>query len=165
MHSPFVYQLLTQVINNKKAYPEYKEIEALRQQLKNSQEVITFTDYGAGGVANSQYQKGIAKVAKNSAKPPKYAQLLYRLCKFHQPKNMLELGTSLGISTAYQALGAKDSISKFVTLDGSEQIAKKAEQNFEQLGVSNAIEVGVGNFDDVLPDYLTQFEKLDYVFF
>jgi predicted O-methyltransferase YrrM len=166
VHSPFVYHLLTQVINDKTEYPAYKKVEQLRKELLRNQQQVTLQDFGAGGERNAEYKRSIAKIAKTSAKPAKYAQLLYRLCQYHKPKYMLELGTSLGVSTAYQAMGAnRGNDIEFITLEGSEQVAKLAQKNFETLGIEKSIQVGVGNFDETLENHLSKFKQLDYVFF
>lgn len=167
VHSPFVYKLLTQVIYDKRQQPVYKRIEALRKQLRSNPNALTLQDFGAGGEQNPTYIRTIAQIAKTSAKPRKYAQVLYRLCAYHQPKYMLELGTSLGISTAYQAMGAKQGQNTiaFTTLDGSPAVAQQARKNLDSLGINAEVTIGIGNFDEVLPQYLQNFPQLDYVFF
>jgi predicted O-methyltransferase YrrM len=74
---------------------------------------------------------------------------------------MLELGTSLGITSAYLA-SAKDD-SKLVTMEGSKEIAAIAQSNFEKLNVKN-VSIITGNFDDQLPAFLNRQDKLDFVF-
>lgn len=163
VHSPFVYTLLTKVIRDKKKYPAYLQVEALRKQLLQNNQTLTLQDYGAGGEHQSEYKRAISKIAKTSAKPAKYAKLLFRLCQYHKPQYMLELGSSLGVSTAYQAMGAGVN-AKFITLEGSAQVALQAQQNFKQLGIEQ-IQVGIGNFDETLSEHLAKMPQLDYVFF
>ena len=150
------------MINDRKQYPAYKRIEALRKQLRSNPETLTLQDFGAGGEQNPTYTRSIAQIAKTSAKPRKYAQLLYRLCAYHQPKYMLELGTSLGISTAYQAMGAQQGQNTivFTSLDGSPAVAQQARKNLNGLGINTEVTIGVGNFDEVLPQYLQNFPQL-----
>lgn len=164
VHSPFVYALLTLVIKDKKQYPAYKQVEGLRKNLLKNNSELVLEDFGAGSKNGKEYKRTIAKIAKTSAKPSKYAKLLYRLCQYHKPKYMLELGTSLGVSTAYQALGAGADCT-FISLEGSAQVAQQAQHNFKSLDIENNIQVGVGNFDETLDSYLKQFTQLDYVFF
>ena len=65
------------------------------------------------------------------------------MIKYYQPGSILELGTSLGITSAYLALAKPDA--KMITMEGSKEIAKKALQNFETLGLNN-IELTEGKF-------------------
>jgi predicted O-methyltransferase YrrM len=79
-----------------------------------------------------------------------------------QPEEVLELGTSLGISSAY--LASANSKIKVITIEGCKEIAEKAKENFKKLGLQN-IEQHLGNFDDVLPQLLSEKKKIDFVFF
>lgn len=139
----------------------------MRRELLQSKTQLLINDFGAGGATGAVYSRSMGEIAKRAAKPSKYAQLLYRLCRHFRPQNMLELGTSLGISAAYQALGALESNSSinFITLEGSPEISAAARKNFDKLGLKKIIQNGTGNFDEILPQYLQKFERLDYIFF
>ena len=158
IHSPFVFDLLTNIIKDNNPFYIYEEIEATRSELLQSNKNITVRDFGTG----SFNKRKVKDIAKHSAKSPKYAQLLFRLINHFQPETLLELGTSLGISTLYQAAVNKNS--KLITLEGCPQTAEIAGQNFRKLNINN-IELVIGDFDDTLPDILKQLNKLDYVFF
>lgn len=160
VHPPFISDLLTSVIYVKTKYYPYLLIEKLREQLIDSKKKITTVDFGAGG--KSSGSKKICTIASKSAKPARQAQLLFRLVNYFQPKNILELGTSLGLSTAY--LSAANLKSKIITLEGSPETAKIATKNFKKLNLKN-IEQVVGNFDDTLPKVIDNCESLDFVFF
>jgi predicted O-methyltransferase YrrM len=162
VHSPFVFQLLTNVINDKTVLPAYKEIENLRSSLLKNKTEILIEDFGAGSLKGNTKTKTLAEIARNAAKPPKYAQLLYRLVKHFQPDSLLELGTSMGISTAYMAKASP--ATKITTIEGSEAIAKLATENFSLLNLSN-IKVITGNFDVQLPLLLENRHEFDFVFF
>ena len=161
VHSPFVFDLLNNVIYVKTNYYAFTSIEQLRQQLLKSHKTITHSDFGAGENKNNS-QKTISDIAKHSAKSAKNAQLLFRVVNYFQPKNILELGTSLGISTAY--LASANSASKVTTIEGSKELAELAEQHFKQLKIKN-IETHIGNFDTTLPDVIATINTLDFVFF
>src|ERR1700761_5941536 len=96
VHSPFVYRLVDEVIYDLRPKKVYDEVEQLRSELLSDNNMITVTDLGAGSHVNNNRQKRIGDIAKNALKPPKLAQLLYRLAADLQPKNMIELGTCLG---------------------------------------------------------------------
>ncbi len=105
MHSPFVFEFITRVLNDKTDYPAYSHVENLRKQLLKDQSVVTVEDFGAGSSIDKTNQRTIASIAKNAAKPAKFGQLLHRMVKHYQPQTILELGTSLGITTSYLIIG------------------------------------------------------------
>jgi predicted O-methyltransferase YrrM len=161
MHSPFVFDFILHVLNNKNGYEAPAEIEAFRKQLLSNNTVVTIKDLGAGSRVQSSKQRTIANLAKNAIKPKKYTQLLYRLVKHYQPKTIIELGTSLGITTAY--LSKANPSSTITTIEGSEAIANIAQQNFQKLNLSN-IKSLIGNFDDLLPSAISQLPIIDLAY-
>lgn len=147
MHSPFVFEFITKVLNDKTKYPAYQQVENLRQQLLKNQSALTVEDFGAGSTIDKTNQRTIASIAKNAAKPAKYGQLLYRMIKHYQPHTILELGTSLGITTSYLSLAKPDA--ELITMEGATAIAEAARQNFAALKLQNII-IQEGNFDHTL---------------
>ncbi|MFC5284157.1 O-methyltransferase [Pedobacter alpinus] len=160
-HSPFVYNLVDKVIYNFKDNSDYNNLENLRESLLKDESVITITDLGAGSQVNNKKQKKIKSLAKNALKPKKLAQLLYRLAKEFKPNNLIELGTCLGLTTAYFSVAVPNA--KITTMEGCPQTAKSAQQNWEKLNLSN-INVEIGDFDDNLPKVLAKEENIDFVF-
>jgi len=161
MHSPFVFDFITRVLNDRTAYPAYQKVEALRSRLKKSTEVIPVEDFGAGSVYRSAYQRSIGSIARHAAKPAKYGQLLHRMVRHYSPVNLLELGTSLGITSAYLATGSPGA--KLVTMEGATAIAGCARANLASLGLEQ-VEVIVGNFESTLPGFLKQAGVIDLAF-
>lgn len=161
-HSPFVFDLLNKVVYNRNSFYAYKEIEKLREQLLNLKSEIHCKDLGAGGMINTERVRAIRDIAKRSVKPAKYGKLLFRLVNYFQPKTILELGTSLGITTAYLRAGSLKS--ELITVEGCPEISAIAEKNWEQLGYKN-IHLHMGDFDTVLPALLTNAPAVDFVFF
>jgi len=162
VHSPFVFGLLNDVVYNKTDYYVYKEIEALRTQLIDNATTVSCNDLGAGSLNSTKQTRTVKHHALYSAKPAKYAQLLFRLVNHFSPQYILELGTSLGITTAY--LSKANSKSHITTIEGCPEIAAIAAQNFHLLEIKNIQQI-TGNFDEVLPPLLSTTEKLDFVFF
>ena len=161
MHSPFVFDFILNVLNNKKAYKAPAEIEVLRKQLLTDATIVTMKDLGAGSRMQTSKQRTIATLAKNAIKPKKYSQLLYRLVKHYQPKTIIELGTSLGITTAY--LSKANPSATIITIEGSEAVANIAQQNFQKLHCTN-IQSLVGNFDDLLLTASRQLAAIDLAY-
>lgn len=161
MHSPFVFDFIKTVLNDQKSYPAYADVEKIRQQMLQDNRELTIRDYGAGSLADKSNQRTIASIVRNAAKPAKYGQLLYRIVQKYKPGTMLELGTSLGITSSYLALANPGA--KLVTMEGAPAIATVAKQNFNDLGLSQ-IELVEGNFDETLSPVLSSLSSVDFVF-
>lgn len=161
VHSPFVYRLIDDVIYDFRAKKVYSEIEVIRNGLINDMRIITVTDLGAGSHVNNNRQKKISDIARNALKPPKLAQLLYRLVADLKPGNIIELGTCLGTTTLYLQKAAPEA--KVHTLEGCPETARIAKETFNNGGISS-VEPTVGNFDDTLPGIIDNLPQLDFVF-
>lgn len=160
-HSPFVFDLITKVLNDKQHYPAYDNIETLRKILKHDNTTLHIEDLGAGSAYKATTQtRSIASIAKNAAKPPRLGQLLYRVAAHYQPATILELGTSLGLSTAYLASGAPNA--KLYTIEGSPEIAAAAARNMQTLQLP--ADILTGSFDTVLPTLLPTLPPIDLIF-
>ena len=161
MHSPFVFQFILHVLNNKSNYQPPNEIEALRKALLRDKRVLTIEDLGAGSRTAATKQRSIEQIAASALKSKKYAQLLFRLVKHYQPTTILELGTSLGITTSYFAKANPDAT--IFSIEGSKAIADIARENFDKLGVKNT-ELMQGNFDDLLPSVIRHLSTIDLAY-
>ncbi|HMH23066.1 MAG TPA: class I SAM-dependent methyltransferase, partial [Puia sp.] len=81
---------------------------------------------------------------------------------YYKSRTILELGTSLGLSTAYLAGGWNGS--KVISIEGSAVVAKEAGKNFRSMGLEN-IEQIVGDFDHTLAAAMERMGgSLDLVF-
>ena len=145
IHSPFVYDFVRQVLIDKRNFYAYNQVEALRQKLFRDNTLIEVEDFGAGSTINKTNQRSVSSIAQHAAKSKKWAQLLFRIVNYYQPKNILELGTSLGISTAYMSLANPKA--RLITAEGSAAVAAQASRNFQSLQLSSIQQV-VGNFDE-----------------
>jgi predicted O-methyltransferase YrrM len=161
VHSPFVYRLIDNVIYDFDAKKVYTDVENIRETLFNDTRIITITDLGAGSHVNNNRQKKISAIAHNALKPPKLAQLLYRLVADLKPHNIIELGTCLGITTLYLQKAAPRA--KVYTMEGCPETAKIAKETFKK-GEINVVEPVIGNFDDTLPGVINDIDQLDFVF-
>jgi predicted O-methyltransferase YrrM len=161
VHSPFLFQLFTNVFENKLANRKCGKIESLKKQLLENHHKITVMDLGAKTACGLNHIRKISYLARTSSKPAKYGRLLFHLVENFKPLTILELGTSLGLSSAYMAVGNPSS--KVITVEGCPNISELARKNFIELGLLN-ISLINGNFDEVLPDILYSVDKVDFVF-
>ena len=162
IHSPFVYQLCENVIFDKRHYYAFDEIEMRRAVLLNSKQIIEITDFGAGSTIFKDNKRKIGDLARYTASSAKKGRLLFRLVNYFQPKNILELGTSLGISTMYMAKAKK--MANVHTIEGCKQTAAYAKQSFEVMQLPN-ITLHTARFEEILPQLLPKINNLDVVFF
>ena len=135
-HSPFLFDLFTQCCNEHARSPEFEAIEACRKELLTFTEKIKRTDFGAGSATgNLGDQVPIADIARHALSHPFQCRFLFRLVQFMKPQSILELGTSLGISTAYLAAAAPEGF--ITTVEGDPNVARIARQTFEKLELAN----------------------------
>ncbi len=161
MHSPFVFNLIQQVLSDKRIFYQFDSIESIRKKILTDETMIDIIDFGAGSKKISSKKRKISAIAKSSLKAKKYSQLLFRLVDYYQPKTILELGTSLGVTSSY--LASANSKSEVYTFEGAPEIANIAQQNFNQLHLKN-IQLTVGNFDNTLSSSLSKIEQVDFAF-
>jgi predicted O-methyltransferase YrrM len=160
-HSPFIFHFITKVLGDRQHYPAYNTVETLRKEMLNDQTLLSIEDLGAGSVVSKTKQRSIASIARHAAKPAKFGQLLYRMVKAYQPAHILELGTSLGITTSYLSI-AKPAAT-IITIEGAAAVATVARQNFKGLQLQN-ISLTEGNFDDTLLPAINSLPAIDLCF-
>ena len=170
VHSPYLFEWVRMVMSDKHAYRIWNDIERVRAQMLASKEVVEFVDYGSGKRLlgeNARNERLVREIAKRSLAKAKYAQMLFRLVNWlgHQLREddegltIVELGTSLGVTTAYMAgVDARDDV---YTYEGCEAVAKIARDNWKALGINN-IECRIGAINgEILKDCL---ERVDIAF-
>ena len=163
VHSPYLFEWVRMVMSDKNTYYVWDEIEEIRQEMLKDMRELEFVDYGSGGPLPTSPSKGrsanmrrVCDIAKGSLARRKEAQLLARLVGWlgrslltspsrggigdeasedRKGLTIVELGTSLGVTTAY--LAAMDSRNKVVTYEGCPAVAEVARANWEKLGLSN----------------------------
>jgi predicted O-methyltransferase YrrM len=161
VHSPFVFDFIKHIKNDRSKFDCYADIEKLRAYLLKDTSFIEVEDFGAGSAMIKSNSRRIDRIAASSLKPKRFAQLLFRLVQFYRPKTIVELGTSFGISSAYMASGNPQA--SLYTLEGASSIAKIARQNFYTLGLKN-VELIQGDFAETLPALLNKIPGVDMAF-
>ena len=162
LHSPFVFELYTKIIQTKTQFTVFEQIENLRKKLFKNCSIINITDFGAGSRIYKTNQREIRQIAKSAEKNPKFGKLLFRLIQHFKPSTIFDLGTSLGITTMYESKAYESS--QIFTFEGCPATATIAQQNFNELNCKN-IEIIIGNIDETLPIELSKIRQLDFAFF
>ncbi len=160
VHSPFVYNLVTQCFYDKTPFQDYLKLDRYRLSLLKNKNIIEVTDLGAGSKISKNNNRKISKIARYVGSSKSKAKLLYRVVSYFPSKSILELGTSLGIGT--QALSIGNPKAKITTIEGCPNISSFTKQNFEQHQLNN-IEVKTGDFTKVIQNLKPN--NYDLIFF
>ena len=169
VHSPFVYDFIRNVLNDHRVYDAYAPISALRAGLLKDKTLLEVEDMGAGSAVGGGRKRSVGEIARHAAKPEKLGRLLYRIARYYKSNAVVELGTSLGLSTAYLSCGTggrgenRNKRARVWTIEGAGAVAAVAAKNFRELGLEE-ITLTVGNFDEMLEGVLNQAEYIDLAF-
>ncbi len=148
IHSPFIFDIVNRQLRNKIDLQIVLNAESARRRFLSDNRTIAVEDFGYGGLKQGAGKRRISDIARNSPVTKKYGIFLAKLSAELGNQTIIELGTSLGISTMYMALASKGS--SISTIEGSEALAEIAGKNFAEAGLDN-VKVYAGKFDEVLP--------------
>jgi predicted O-methyltransferase YrrM len=85
VHSPFIYNLITKVIEEKTPYYFFEDIENFRKELLNAENPVN-------------------TITAEETQPKNYGALLFRLVNFFKCCNILQIGSSTGLISLYLAM-------------------------------------------------------------
>lgn len=147
-----------------------KTIEARREHLKESDVILGIMDYGAGKPHEKRSEQEmhdgvfvhvpLASMAGIGVKPDKAREIAHLFAEI-KPRNILELGTCCGFSSAYMSFFAPTS--RIHTIEGAESLVSVARENHNFFDCRN-IMIHHGRFNDILPDVLNSYAPFDFVF-
>ena len=143
VHSPFVYNLITNVIEEKTPYYAFEEIENERKRILS-------------------FQNNISKITAKETQSPNYGALLFRLVNFFKCRNVIEIGSTTGIMSLYLSMASRNSCSCFALeerpniIDTVEDFAKK-----HHLSRLHLIQ---GDYESNLKELHSTLQKADLIF-
>ena len=162
IHSPFVYDFIRQVLaDDQSANADFESIAAARKMLASNHERITILDLGAGSVKDNNKVRTVSGIVQHAAKSPKFGRLFYRLVRHYGIESVLELGTSLGLSTRYFAKAGP--LHGVTTIEGAPALAAFTRSCLSREGYDN-IRLLEGDFAVVLPPILPDLKGRKLIF-
>lgn len=160
VHSPFVYDLVTTCFYDKIHYQAYQNMSKYRKDLINNHSKITVSDLGVGSQKIKSNTRSISDMAKHVGSRPTRTKLLYRLVNYFTCKNMLELGTSLGLAT--QAMSLANQEASITTVEGCPNLSEFTRDNFKKNQLKN-INLINGDFKSAIKELSSSL--FDLIFF
>ena len=161
LHSPFLYNFYMELIKNEHPFGDFQELTALRTQLELDNTIITINDFGAGSKKLNSTSRRIKHIAKHGIAQKKQAEFLYRLLNKFKPKNVLELGTSVGLTSLYLSKALPKS--SIYTIEGCPNLFNFSNELFKKEGITNITSVN-GNFNTEFPKLLSKIDSLDFLY-
>jgi len=141
--------------------PDDPEIEAIRSRFQRDEKVVEIVDFGAGSRISGKAMRTVRSIAHGGISPSKYSKLFTQFIRYFNCKNVVELGTALGINALYLARATPEV--RVTSFEGCNTIADIAEQVIAQCGCAN-IQIIRGNVDDTLPSFLRNTRDIDLLY-
>jgi len=161
VHSPFVFDLVTKCFYKKNNVYKWKNFLSIKKQLLDNKNYIKVTDFGSGSKVFNSNERQILKIVKVAGISNKKAKILIKIINYFSPKNILEIGTSVGLGTSAFKIGNLNS--EITTLEGCPETAKVAKDLFLNNSLKN-IEIIIGDFKETLPKVVKN-DSFDCIYF
>ncbi len=163
IHAPLAFAFAGQVLEDRREFYAYGEIDELRARYAADRTSVRLHDAGAGSQVGDSHVRSVRAIAASSATPPRFGRYLTNLVDWRQARTVLELGTNLGIGSCYLAAGMP-SDGRLITIDADAGLAAFAKTAIAQVLPLSQTEVRIGTFAECLPDALHTLGKVDVAF-
>ncbi|MDR0843909.1 MAG: SAM-dependent methyltransferase [Tannerella sp.] len=150
VHSPFVFALITKVIEERSPYYFYEGAAIAWLQLQQNEQPV-------------HIQKGgttVKKVAQKDCIPIKEGAFLFRLANYCHPLSLLTIGSSLGLIPFY--LTGYASGLRCITLEREAELAAVADCLLKKEHAP--VEIYTGSYEEQLPKALSALGQVDCLY-
>ena len=151
VHSPFVFDLITNVIEDKSVYYSYNDISLIRKQLTQNNKFIHYREKRIT-VKKALQRYGISK---------KEGEFLFRLSNHYKPRTILAIGSSFGLSSLY--LSRYDSTVHCITLECEPGFAKIA-THYLKKEANPSHHIRTGPYREIESETLLLLSRIDCIF-
>ena len=160
IHSPLAFDFIQNTLEDKRSFYAFKELDVLRAHLRSDKRTINYIDFGAGSYKTLPQKRQVRDIALTSVSGKFFSELLFKIAHWLKPEYVLEIGSSLGLSTSYLARGHP--FYKFITLEGAPEVAHLAHHVLADH--APGVELKVGRFEETLAPALQELGRLDLAF-
>lgn len=161
LHSPFLYNFYMELIKNEHPFGDFDTLNTIRKQLQKKSTVIEITDFGAGSKKLHSNERAVSQIAKHGIAQQKQAEFLYRLLNKFNPSVVVELGTSIGLTTLYLSKALPRA--EIYTIEGCPNLFNFSTQLFKIESAKNITSFN-GNFNDEFPKLLSNIKVLELLY-
>ena len=156
VHSPFVFDLITKCFNKKNPTNFDQLFLKYKKELFKNTSTINVTSNGT--ISN---MRQVSKISKSTGISNKSAKLLIKLMQYYKPTSVMEIETSLGLSTAALSISLPNS--SITTIEECRETGNIAQNLFNKYQFKN-IKLIIGNYNETLAKQLNK-NTFDFVFF
>jgi predicted O-methyltransferase YrrM len=161
LHSPFLFNFYMELIKNMHPFGDFEDLNIIRKDLQTNSTSIEISDFGAGSKKLKSNRRQVNDIAKHGIAQKKQAEFLYRLLNKFNPKTVIELGTSIGLTSLYLSKAVPKST--IYTIEGCPNLYQFSKHLFKEQLVSNIVSIN-GNFNTEFPKLLSQIDSLDFLY-
>ena len=156
IQAPFAFEFYNELRKALEKSDVIDEIEHARDRFLDDHLLVDGEDMGAGSRVNRT--STISSIAQYGISSKRDCMFLLALANICNPQICIELGSSLGISTAY--LAKSGHINSIYSFEGNKALVKSACQLLDELDAQEA-QIMQGNIDAELPRLLSKLESVD----
>lgn len=161
IHPPFAYELVSKVIYDGDKMGQPDAAVSYRNSLLKSKKTLDLAGHGAGSRITKSAVRSVSSIARSSSVSHKQGLLLYRLVKWYQAEQILELGTGIGISTAYLASGSAEA--ELISVEGDPAKSALAREELNKAGMKH-VKFRNEAFSSCLPELIGKLASGSIVF-
>lgn len=160
IHSPFVFDFVQRVLNDDRQFYAFRQIENLRQLLLNDQRMFEVKTCTQELVTQTPVYAKRSDFIQQADRQVKFGQLFFRMADRYAPLEIVELGTTLGINTAYLAMANNKAV--VTAFEKNETLAAIVNENCKKLGIENCRLI-IGDTERRLSEWLLVNQKIGMV--
>lgn len=162
LHSTWAYEVMDKLLNTTHEYYDFEQLAKIRKELRKSKETVEFIELGAGSrKLNQATTRSVNHICKYGISSDYQCKVLFNIANWYGGTHIVEIGTSLGLSTCYLATARRKA--KVVSFDGSKDLQVIAQKNATKLNLKHVSFIE-GNFEDTLPSYFANCKKIDLLY-
>jgi len=155
LHSPFVFEWYNACVTKRPARAETERIEEARKKFSRNHSLFVKQDFGTG---KNNRQMRVSRLVKDSM-DARMGEILFQTIRYMNYRQVLELGTCLGIGTAYLNAGGAASV---VSVEGCPATKQFASQFLAEAHCTEPTLLQ-GEFSEVLQSGLRELKNIDLV--